>query len=217
MDAIRRMRDSLPAFVLGGAIALGAAYLAAVGYLDQVVDRRIAASDRWGDVTKANALSQLPSGALVFFDHPAGCPVGWSDQGKVNPATFVGRALVAAGKDETKTARAYRELGGNATHQLTETELAPHFHGVISADGFAFIQPDAMVVRSSGASSETLSYIKAFEPETDLKDCRDCGPDTKLTALDTNVAGGVVYKGKRIAQSFSTLSPYVALFLCRRD
>lgn len=67
----------------------------------------------------------VPSGAVVAFDRPEGCPDGWADMGQV----WRGRTLVAAVSDTNDT-YGFRRSGGEESVKLEPWHLPPHSHSM---------------------------------------------------------------------------------------
>lgn len=71
----------------------------------------------------------IPSGAIVAFDRPNGCPKGWTDFAAAAGRMIVGvdgktyKLPYVAGKPEYQT-------GGAPTHELTVAELPKHSHEI---------------------------------------------------------------------------------------
>lgn len=76
----------------------------------------------------------IPKGAIVAFDLPSGCPNGWTDVGKTDPARFAGRMLVAVGIHENREPQSYGNIGGAEKHQLTTAEMPGHVHSLNHGD-----------------------------------------------------------------------------------
>jgi hypothetical protein len=73
-------------------------------------------------VTSVAQSATVPSGAVIAFDSPIGCPAGWRAYDLAS-----GRFLIGAGKptDLSLTSYAYRTIGGAEKIQLTQPQLPP--------------------------------------------------------------------------------------------
>ena len=63
----------------------------------------------------------IPSGGVVAFDRPGGCPAGWS-----NFAEGAGRTIVGS-----EGSYPYRSMGGAEMVMLTVREMPSHSHVVV--------------------------------------------------------------------------------------
>ena len=218
-DWIKKWLESPAVVVIGclisGIIGAGVAYLSMVLYLNQFVDGRIAASPRW-DAMQASVAAVIPKGGLVYFDHAEGCPTGWKDIGAHEAGNFAGRVLVATGSHEHRVQRTYRQTGGNETHQLQEEEMPPHKHGVVSSTEFLWLRSSALG-RPGEPQVEQLALVREFDPKRDLAQCRNCGPDYRMTVLSTVSSGGHKSEVKSQAAPHNSMPPFVAIFLCRKE
>jgi hypothetical protein len=69
---------------------------------------------------------KIPSGAVLAFDLPGGCPEGWSSFQDAS-----GRSIIGEGKGVGLSKRNYRAAGGEEKHTLTISEIPQHDHGGI--------------------------------------------------------------------------------------
>jgi len=67
--------------------------------------------------------AQFPTGAIIAFDQPEGCPEGWSPY-----LEAAGRMIIGTGKGDGLSNRKYRETGGEEAHTLSINEMPSHNH-----------------------------------------------------------------------------------------
>jgi len=65
----------------------------------------------------------VPSGAIVAFDLPKGCPAGWEDFDLAS-----GRVIIGVGKSDGLSSRQYRQTGGEEKVTLSKSEMPVHNH-----------------------------------------------------------------------------------------
>ncbi len=133
----------------------------------------------------------VPAGAVIAFDLPSGCPLGWRDVGLRESERFAGRMLIAVGprvdreKGQTTLARKLNDFGGTESHKLTVEELPKHSHPLNRVDGDD---------RTGG---------KFFQ-----------GGDAPREALRPS-AGTTLGAGGGLAHN--NMPPYIALFFCKKE
>ncbi|MDJ0613252.1 MAG: hypothetical protein QNJ29_06205 [Rhizobiaceae bacterium] len=93
--------------------------------------------DRLKDQTSRLSNSQIPSGAVLAFDLPAGCPAGWRPY-----LQAAGRTIVGSGNGNSQggvflSERRLSETGGQEKVALDLSELPKHSHG--PPEGYAHI------------------------------------------------------------------------------
>jgi hypothetical protein len=75
---------------------------------------------------------QIPSGAVVAFDNPAGCPKNWDPLIAAEGRTIIGAYFEIEDSTERKTnaltKRKLLEQGGAETHKLSIAEMPSHNH-----------------------------------------------------------------------------------------
>jgi hypothetical protein len=144
------------------------------------------------------AVTNIPSGAVLAFDLPDGCPVGWS---VFKAAT--GRSIIGAGDsfevgmntDESRrplSPRKYRQHGGEERHVLTIDEMPAHDHRI----------------QESGPSDFNRDNNFHYFAITAI------GRDE--TRANPNYPGRyseVTGKG----EPYNVMSPFVALHVCKKD
>ena len=161
-----------------------------------------------------SASGAMPPGAIVAIDDANGCPSGWT------PYTLAyGRMIVGATLDGEPTSgltrRQFGERGGEEVVALTLSQL-PSFNPIETVDG-----PQAVL---SSLQSNRAPRAQTLTSEAGI-DAREDGfrfasgaaipsdaPDIMSTTfrfLDVpNVGGG---------QPHNNMSPYIALYFCRKD
>jgi len=97
----------------------------------------------------------IPSGVVLAFDRPQGCPAGWNDMGD----EWHGKFLVVA-VPETDDQYGFRRTGGAATHTLTVQEIPSHDHQQIWGQDVSQDRPHASgnnlrALRASGMVQRT--------------------------------------------------------------
>jgi hypothetical protein len=135
----------------------------------------------------------VPSGAVMAFDLPGGCPIGWST---FRSAT--GRTIIGVGKDydvgldkdasgQPLVPRRYGDHGGEARHTLSIDEIPSHTHQ-IPAD-----ENDDYVRQNQARFHGTVSI----------------GDDKNGPIHNTKAAGG--------GKPHDIMPPFIALYYCRKD
>ncbi len=84
----------------------------------------------------------IPSGGVVAFDLPDGCPAGWS-----NFAAGEGKTVVGKGE-----AYDYRSMGGDEMVMLTVREMPEHSHVVVGTNPRISINQWGHTVGGNGSS-----------------------------------------------------------------
>lgn len=97
----------------------------------------------------------IPSGVVLSFDRPQGCPEGWENMGD----EWRGRFLVV-GVSETDDQYGFGRTGGSATHILTVDEMPSHDHQQIWGQDVSQDRPHASgnnlrALRASGMVQKT--------------------------------------------------------------
>ena len=77
-------------------------------------------------------ISPLPTGAVVAFDLPEGCPKGWSNFTDGQSRTIVGAKVkgVVTPEEDGLTQYKFRQTGGKENHTLVVNEMPTHTHDV---------------------------------------------------------------------------------------
>lgn len=178
--------------VIGTALARGALIgaLGGVQESDPPFEKRIEALTGQVAALQAEleAATGVPTGAVIAFDLPGACPEGWEAFGDA-----AGRAIVGAGAGtldaagEPLTSRNYREHGGKERHALTLAELPAHSHG------------------------RDLEYWYHGGPRVVLFDEDQPGaPDQK------NGFRKARFGSAGEGQAHETMSPFIALYYCKK-
>jgi hypothetical protein len=129
----------------------------------------------------------VPSGAVMAFDLPKGCPTGWTTFEQAAGRTVIGTATAQQASANSVIVHGYRDNGGQETHKLTEAELPPlKFSFTVNA---AENNSAGDRLRAGGADY----FVVVRTP----------------TPITLSSAG----KG----DTFPTMPPYVALFYCKKD
>ncbi|MEO0525424.1 MAG: hypothetical protein AAF088_21165, partial [Pseudomonadota bacterium] len=162
----------------------------------------------------------IPSGAVLAFDLPNGCPMGWNTFEEATSRAIVGaysdRAagnINAPTEDENGqalSARHYRSWGGTETHKLEVSELPSHDHDAsnlkTAKDG-----QHAHVTAGGGGEGRGEGVI-------------DEGPRTDRAATITltgsgphehGIVGTVSAKGG--GAPHNNMPPYLALHYCKKE
>ncbi len=167
-----------------------------------------------GEATKEYVLkyveTKLLDGAVVAFDHSAGCPPGWS---KFTPATD--RFVVGAGGEYRlyyEGGDAKYETGGNAELELKERHLPSHKHGIIDP-GHIHIISVRPVSDVHDHSVEPSSLLSAANTQEGTGFSVSIGLADPIKRSSTDIEMEVTGDG----ESFSTVPPYVALYFCKKD
>ena len=90
----------------------------------------------WRNVSEILETSiSVPSGAVVAFDLPKGCPTekGWSDFGEAQSRVIIGAAIAGENAGENAgelTAYDYRASDGKETVILNKNQMPSHSHSV---------------------------------------------------------------------------------------
>jgi hypothetical protein len=136
----------------------------------------------------------IPTGAVIAFDLPNGCPTGWTvfepAISRVIVGSVAGRATETPTKDmngKPLTAHQYRADGGEEKHRMTISEMPSHHHQ--SALNAA---PD-QVSFGVGSSTKGIDGIRV---------------NIFTEALTSDTGGG---------EPFGILQPFIALHYCRKD
>ncbi len=142
----------------------------------------------------SHAVPTVPSGAVLAFDLPNGCPDGWAPFAAAQSRAIVGATdgpfepgLGRDSEQEPLRELKYREHGGAETVTLKEAEMPRHSHLVPIALGpRAPYGRDSESVNSLAGSNEV-----PFQPsKTD---------------------------GRGSAQPHNNMPPYIALYYCKKD
>jgi hypothetical protein len=129
----------------------------------------------------------VPSGAVMAFDLPIGCPAGWSVFEQAAGRTVIGTATAQQASANSVIAHGYRDNGGHETHKLTEAELPPlKFSFNVNA-----AENNSAGDKFNVGGREFVAVLKS------------------PTTINLNTAG----KGDAVP----TMPPYVALFYCKKD
>ncbi|UWQ74403.1 hypothetical protein [Leisingera sp. M658] len=184
--------------------SLASELIRCVTEVTQLVDR-LARENRylWSEVyglkddLKRTKLEALPRGAVVAFDTPSGCPIGWNQfklaSGRVIIGTGFGGGNTAA--DGPLTERRFREVGGHENHTLTVEEMPAHRHGI------------PMVA----APHDYLDDGKGTDaPYFDFSERKD----VSIQIGDSDPDQGVYTRGE--GKPHNNMPPYIALYLCKK-
>lgn len=134
----------------------------------------------------------IPTGAVMAFDRPDGCPSGWVDLAEVEPDLFVGRTIVSQGSAPGREARGFRDVGGTEAHTLTNEEMPAHRH-------------DSGNVTELGPAT---GNGRLDIPNADMNG----GPGwygVSATSKPTTAVGG--------NQPHNNMPPYIALYFCKKE
>jgi hypothetical protein len=140
----------------------------------------------------------IPSGAVVAFDRPDGCPEGW----RADISAAAGRMIV--GVDGKDFRLPYIEgkpeyvVGGERTHTLTTEEMPPHRHTITSV-------PDKDIHDGFGGSSEERGLNPIYDPSILPR------PDwsqTQHSEFMSEEGDGLPH---------NNMPPFIALYLCKKE
>ena len=134
----------------------------------------------------------VPNGAVVAFDRSE-CPDGWGPFVEGRSRVIVGASNQGdtIGWDENGiplTQRSFRNEGGSEEHTLSESEMPPHVHNIVSF-------PWGQSVNSNGSNNRL-----------DVDD----GPPWNGNQ------GTLITDSKGSGDPHNNMPPYIALFLCKK-
>jgi len=109
--------------LITAAVTLNSAGNTAIKSAQEATGQAALATKAAGQLT-ASSEALVPNGAVLAFDSPSGCPLGWEEF-----KSAAGRVIVGEGVGMGLTERRYRTEGGEERHQLTVAELPSHVHG----------------------------------------------------------------------------------------
>ncbi|WP_146172493.1 hypothetical protein [Mesorhizobium helmanticense] len=133
----------------------------------------------------------LPTGAVVAFDLPSGCPDGFTNVGVQDSDRFAGRSIIAAGPrvdrdlGQKTVRRNFNDQGGLEEFTLTSDEIPP------------------------------LSFSLSVSEARTGRDKVEAGGDDYgvVSARQVELQGSTQGTGN----PFPTISPFIALHYCRKD
>ncbi len=143
------------------------------------------------EVEALAAASAIPSDAVVAFDSPRGCPVGWSPFSQADGRMIIGATTGKSGLSR----RFYGEEGGAESVALDQRQLPRHAHP--PAEGMAHVWVFEDKARGN------LNMDPRFNPNT------MGGWFHRDSAIQTGEAGG--------GQPHDNMSPYLALYFCKKN
>ncbi|WP_435659864.1 hypothetical protein [Leisingera caerulea] len=140
----------------------------------------------------------IPSGAIMAFDLPGGCPVGWRQYRQLSGRVIVGtgRSGNTDAKDEFLTARELYDRGGRETVTLSIEEMPTHRHGIPMVTA-----PHDFLDDGVGTNAPYFDYSRRSDVRTKIGDSR---PDQGVYAAGS---GG----------SHENMPPFLALHYCLKD
>ena len=156
-----------------------------------------------------------PPGLIAAY-HPAGidgsgCPDGWSPFSEAN-----GKFILGANR---ASGYASGDIGGSETAQLTTDHIPGHKHAV--KDPGHSHGAFSVEMKNPGRDKDTQGYpLKGHYRfrSTDRGSPRVPANDAAIdaSALEKSMTG-VTVSSKGPGESFSTMPPYIALIVCRKD
>lgn len=134
----------------------------------------------------------IPSGAVVAFDLPNGCPQGWKDLNESDPGKFAKRAIIVIDpKDDDTTKFGYREDGGEEMVKLSVGQMPVHRHNTTN--------PDKGLQWGLGGGQDRSVNEKVAQGDWF---------STRPASSITHDAGG--------SQHHNNMPPYIALYFCKK-
>lgn len=165
------------------------ALLEDTGQREQFIGEILGAAAR--DNVLVDALSAVPTGAVVSFDRPSGCPRGWVE---FEPAAD--RFIIGVGEVYRlpyDQGRPQYQTGGERETVLTVNQLPPHNHEVIDP---GHVHPNWLGTRDgneAGFAAERGAVSDRFSAETGI------------SIADTG-----------LGQAHNNMPPYIALYFCKK-
>lgn len=155
-----------------------------------------------GGVSKAelSSFQTIPAGAVMAFDLPTGCPVGWSTFQRGISRMIIGASATGLSvadvpnldvNDQRLRPHSYQSTGGEEKHTLTVAELPPHSHGI-------------QILQHSEYLRENRGYQGTDSVGRDAQQT-----DPKWAVRYTEIAGN--------GQAHNVMPPFIALFYCKKD
>lgn len=197
--------------VILGVIGTLAASLALDKPLIQYGELTIGAPASQGTVPTTT--DSLPTGAVVAFDQPGGCPKGWVDIGEKWP----GRVLVAA-ISNTESPYGFGKDGGKERVSLEASNLPSHRHTGTTAN--AKIVGDFAITPEPGNLS-AQNHAVGFKNES---------PTTRYNNYDDRTDNNADFPMRAHIHSFTAEStddqigkahenmpPFIALYFCKKE
>ena len=135
-----------------------------------------------------------PSGAVVAFDLPNSCPGGWSQMQDLD-----GRVIVGAQAVRT-AAFGYRAIGGEEKVTLTVAQMPKHQH--MNSRRYAMLF-------ANGDETIDLSSLPVRKIDKQARKYTDMRQSDKNEYYNTKFMGD----GKQ----HNNMSPYLALYFCKKD
>lgn len=132
----------------------------------------------------------VPSGAVIAFDRPQGCPGGWTDMGP----QWRGLTTVVAVSD-TNDAYGFRRTGGEPEVTLSVDEMPRHSHSFTGTP-----------IRAGGWGGNVTHPVGVGDHVTHL---------TYVPSGTIGHAGGDPGTGQ--TNPHNNMPPYIALYYCKKD
>jgi hypothetical protein len=139
----------------------------------------------------------IPSGAVMAFDLPTGCPFGWSGFERGISRTIIGASNVHGSNvnnfdrsGQPLRAYPYQSDGGEEKHVLTIPEMPSHDHGIL-------LQP-----------IDDLNRTDKYPGFTNVGRDSTKKSETWIMRYSESSGGG---------QPHNVMPPFIALFYCRKN
>ncbi|MER9458276.1 hypothetical protein NKI80_00035 [Mesorhizobium sp. M0387] len=134
----------------------------------------------------------LPPGVIVAFDSTAGCPAGWTDVGTNESERFAGRTIIGAGP------RVDRGSNQTTLRRVFDEQGGSEQHVLALTE---------LPAHSFKVLVNSVTFSKVDKYDAGGKDYRAVGSNS--IEATTNTVGG--------SAAFSTVSPFIVLYFCRKD
>ena len=151
---------------------------------------------RESELPDFSRLAAIPLGAVLPFDLPDGCPIGWSFH-----LPSGGRFIVGAGPHSNRSDNGqplatyrFRSSGGAETHTLTWDEMPTHDHG--------------------GETGEATGADIWVNLATESRFTASKGPDIGLDPQNSH-KHPIAEAGRDNAHN--NMPPYIALYFCKKE